>query len=40
MDISDEEEVTVARLLALLVQRINTLVRKPGESGVTQLHTA
>ena len=28
-----------ARLLALLVQRINTQVRKPGESGVKQLHT-
>ena len=28
-----------AGLLALLVQRINTQVRKPGESGVKQLHT-
>ena len=28
-----------ARLLALLVQRINTQGRKPGESGVKQLHT-
>ena len=28
-----------ARLLALLVQRINTHVRKTGESGVKQLHT-
>ena len=28
-----------ARLLALLVQRIKTQVRNPGESGVKQLHT-
>ena len=28
-----------ARLLALLVQRINTQVRNPGVSGVKRLHT-
>ena len=28
-----------ARLLALLVQRINTHARKPGESGIKRLHT-
>ena len=28
-----------ARLLALLIQRINTLTRRPGEPGVRRLHT-
>ena len=33
------KKTQAARLLALLIQRINTQIRRPGEPGVRRLHT-
>ena len=38
-DFPMRKKAQTARLLALLIQRINTQIRRPGELGVRLLHT-